>query len=211
MTTALAHRNSLSSDIRRSDRSFGRSHCLRPEFTAALAARLRDGACLHLISPHGQGRRRTLDDLQALLDDCMQITRIDMRGQHYAAADYDALISRVVSAATPALLILHNFDERGRNKQEHDGSSPDPVAILKRIAGGNEITLLCVSAQPPAPDLPLDAKLIMLPPLTADQLLNELRRRSMPLPAAELSALACRLTHQAAPYSALNAAAPTPP
>ena len=52
---------------------------LRPEFTQQLAARLLQGTNINLIGAHGQGRRRTLGDLQHLLADTIPIQKIDLQ------------------------------------------------------------------------------------------------------------------------------------
>ncbi len=52
---------------------------LRPEFTALLTAKILTGESLNLISPHGQGRRRTLHDLRHNLPKPLQLFHFNMR------------------------------------------------------------------------------------------------------------------------------------
>ncbi|PCI43671.1 MAG: hypothetical protein COB41_06475, partial [Proteobacteria bacterium] len=55
------------------------SHCLRSEFTHQLFDVLLQGESINLISPHGQGRRRTLHDLRGIFPKSWKTFQVDMR------------------------------------------------------------------------------------------------------------------------------------
>ena len=74
-------------------------HKLRPAFTEDLAARLAEGACINLVSPHGQGRRRTLADLYGCLPSSMQVLQANLR--HYPQSLAAMLADPVKRPATP--------------------------------------------------------------------------------------------------------------
>ena len=203
---------------------------LRPEFTAALAHKLLAGACINLVSPHGQGRRRTLADLRAVLPDALQIFQIDMR---IHKDDYQGfydnlhvqlgcptmdtnqitlLLDLLEESAQPCLLILHNFDELRHRKAVKGGYNSHFMHALNSIPGRTNIGLLCVSEcahqhyllsadGAMLPGSNLQAEVIQLPPLTRKQLLAELLSRNITLPDEELSALASYLLKHDSPYT----------
>jgi len=203
---------------------------LRPEFTAALAHRLLAGACINLISPHGQGRRRTLADLRIALPDALQIFQIDMRSyKNNYQAFYDdlhiqlgspsmdtnqitQLLNLLEKSAQPCLLILHNFDAIRHRKAVKSGYNSHFIHALNSIPGRTNIGLLCVSEYAHQhyllsadgailPGSKLRAEAMQLPSLTSGQLLAELLRRKITSSENKLSALIPRLLGHDSPYT----------
>ena len=201
------------------------SHCLRPEFTYSLADRLICGESINLISPHGQGRRRTLEDLCRFLPGSTMAIQINMRfycldfkgflkaiGTYFnhpadRVSSLGALFDQLEKENRNVLLILHNFDELWSGKALKDGYSPAFIDDLNRLRE-REITLLCVTEQRDAPlqagGTILDAAPLPLPEITKLQLLRELQHRSLPVEKSELPVLAEWLLNQKSPYSQLD-------
>jgi len=207
--------------------------CLRPEFTTLLAARLLDGESLNLISPHGQGRRRTLDDLHNILPTKSLIIQMNMRTYR---SDYKGFIETFMDSfdcrdhhikclseflellskeKQKVIIILHNFDEIRNSKASEHGFSNIFFSDLNTIRNQPNIALLCVCEQrfehylvradgSPLPDSSLNAQAVELPALRSDQLLAELEQRDLPLADNELPALSEWLIKQPAPYSILD-------
>ncbi|MDQ6998878.1 MAG: hypothetical protein Q9M17_09200 [Mariprofundus sp.] len=209
------------------------SICLRPVFTASLANTLLAGACVHLISAHGQGRRRTLQDLRHILSGSLQIFHMNMRSHKTDYKDFiydltlqsgsnpsttqclDSILNQIENKIQKSLLILHNFDELRCTESIHTGYSSLFFQALNSIQHRKNIALLCVSEhafdhyliQADGSEVPhsnLDAESIHLPTITCRQIIAELRRRNVHLSENELQQLASSLRGQPAPYSALE-------
>ncbi|OIO74420.1 MAG: hypothetical protein AUJ57_02235 [Zetaproteobacteria bacterium CG1_02_53_45] len=209
------------------------SCCLRPEFTQSLATRLLAGQSINLLSPHGQGRRRTLQDLRHILPESLRIHQINMRHHH---ADYngfyhdlclqiecstsalgalDELLDLIEQSGQKTLLILHNFDEIRNRSALAGGYNQGFMQTLNSVRYRENIALLYVGEceydnyllqedGTALSDSTLDADRLELPALRLDQLLSELQRRALPLSANELNELAGWLLGQHAPYSILD-------
>ncbi|HKI61126.1 MAG TPA: hypothetical protein VKA31_02425 [Mariprofundaceae bacterium] len=151
---------------------------LRPDFTQALAARLQQGASINLTASHGLGRRRTLQDLRALLPGRMRVLYADMKFcvDDCAAtlADLAAqagipdilnlgqLIEGLAANPDPALLILHNFDLL--RSQPHDPLFDSALLpYLAHVVGHAQLALLVV-CEDVYPDWPLPCEHQPLPP-----------------------------------------------
>lgn len=139
------------------------SICLRPAFTEALVNKLTGGQTINLIGKHGQGRRRTLDDVKRCLPDSILVLHVDMKSyrQSYtgfiealwqqcaneaAAPDNLAgLLTALRSGARPTLLILHNFDVLRINLDLDTHYSPRFFDHLNNIKRRANMSLLVVS------------------------------------------------------------------
>jgi hypothetical protein len=192
-------------------------HCLRRSFTRALARRLGEGGCINLISPHGQGRRRTLDDLRRCLPAAMPALQTNLRHDPQSLStlladltsqagfdDTDSLedlLDRLAQRPGRTLIILHNFDEL----QPGPASGFDDAffAALNATRGRSGIALLCVTEHMPT-DWPLHLDSMPLPPLGPDQILAELARRDPPVPQDTWAAIADWMAGQPAPYALLE-------
>jgi hypothetical protein len=160
---------------------------LRPEFTLQLAKLLLGGASINLISPHGQGRRRTVKDLRAVIPSSLTVQYIDLR---LNPDDLQTTVSGCLQQQNTILLIVHNF-----NLLQNDVV----IERLNSIKNISYISLLCISEN--AEDQPsLNAENIYLPPLTQSQLIAEINYRGL---AAEVTTVD-RLLTQPVPYSALD-------
>lgn len=192
---------------------------IRPKFTEALAARLAEGAAINLVSPHGQGRRRTLVDLRRCLPDSMLVLQTNIREHPHRLASlladlgtqagltdvarFDGLLDALQQRSTPTLIILHNLDELEAGAAS--GYDGDFFAALNGIHGRTGLSLLCVSERVPAA-WPLDLETVMLPPLTEAQILAELERRNPPVAASAWPGIARWMAAQSAPYTLLDRA-----
>ncbi|MBL4775600.1 MAG: hypothetical protein JKY87_06055 [Mariprofundus sp.] len=163
---------------------------LRPEFTTMLADRLLAGACINLISPHGQGRRRTLRDLRQITPEYLKIFHLNMRhykldykgfyddlwGQVSDRVTHDhcfkALLKLIEETKQTSLLILHNFDEIKRSNTLPNTYHTHFFQALNSINGRSNIALLCVSEKA-YPELSSSMLRIHLPTLSAQQLLKK--------------------------------------
>ncbi|MDQ6969952.1 MAG: hypothetical protein Q9M16_05540 [Mariprofundus sp.] len=140
---------------------------LRPEFTSELSHQLLAGASLNMISPHGQGRRRTLQDLQHQLPASLQIIHMNIRSyvsdytgffNHACAQSNIAtappenlaeLLDHIESGSKQQLFILHNFDEL--RPPDHIDADIDTqydahfFHAINSIKQRTHIALLCVS------------------------------------------------------------------
>jgi hypothetical protein len=192
--------------------------CLRPEFSRALAERLSEGDCINLISPHGQGRRRTLEDLrrhclpatthvlQANLRDYPQslstmLGDLSTQAGLAGTGSMEALLDRLPQMAGRTLIVLHNFDEL--NPCLASGYDDAFFEALNGIHERVGIALLCVCEQVPEA-WPLQIESIHLPPLTPEQLMAELARRNFAVPPESWPDIANWLAVQPAPYSLLE-------
>jgi len=168
---------------------------LRPEFTQKLAEQLFNGAHINLISPHGQGRRRTLQDLRHALPDALSIFQTDLRTHE---GDLKTWVSQAITTTKQTLLILHNF---------HLLSDIIVLKQLNTIKKQHNIALLSVSEKT-APNLLIHAENVLLPPITKTQLLIEFKRRQLPIDGAQYNQLADSLADwlldQTSPYSLLD-------
>jgi len=209
------------------------AYCLRPEFTQSLATRLLAGQSINLISPHGQGRRRTLQDLRHTLGQSLVIYQISMRDYHADIKgfynelsiqmshpcleddDLAGLFDAIEQSGQQALLILHNFDEIRNRMALAGGYNQAFMQALNSVSHRDNIALLCVGESEygdyllqadgtAVSDSKLDADLLGLPALRHDQLLCELQRRALPLSATELNELTGWLLGRHAPYSILD-------
>ena len=196
-------------------------HKLRPAFTEDLAARLAEGACINLVSPHGQGRRRTLADLYGCLPSSMQVLQANLR--HYPQSlaamladlysqagltdvgpdigGFDDLLDRLPERRHATLIILHNLDELEFG--EASGYDAAFFAALNATRGRDGLSLLCVTGRVHGAWLP-DIGTVMLPPLTVDEILAELRRRQPPGDAGAWPGIAAWMAAQPAPYTLLE-------
>lgn len=208
-------------------------HCLRPEFTDSLATRLLAGESLILISPHGQGRRRTLADLRDSLPKTRLIIQINMSTH---ITDYKGFIDQFVQECRhqasvitslnnvlellekrheQVVIILHNFDEIRNREAVSSGYSATLFKELNSIRQRSNISLLCVCEQgfdnyllqsdgTELPGSELNSETVRLPDLTAEQIELELRQRQLNLTDGEMPALCEWLLKQSAPYSSLD-------
>lgn len=189
---------------------------LRPRFTRELAKRLLHAGSVNLISPHGQGRRRTLADLRTLLGDSMQLLQANIRNYPHSASQLvhdlchqagcsdgtlEALSKHLVQGNRRWLIILHNIDEL--HPGNSSGFNDSFFNALNSIAGLSAVALLCVSEYPVG-DWPLSTDPLPLPPLSVEQLQAEIKRRNPGGSESERESLASWLSQQAAPYSLLD-------
>ncbi|NWF35574.1 hypothetical protein [Mariprofundus sp. KV] len=204
-----------------------RAACLRPEFTAALAGFILSGESVNLISPHGQGRRRTLEDLHQFIPGSTMIIQLnmllychDLKGFLKAIASYfnhpetnvnslGGLFDQLEKENQKVLLILHNFDQLWNGSTLKDGYSGSFLEDLNRLRE-REITLLCVTEhadqhdQLQADGTQLDAIPLPIPDITSAQLMMEILHRDLPVEQDELGGLAAWLLQQKSPYSILD-------
>ena len=210
-----------------------RSDHLRPEFTGSLTEYLSAGQCINLISPHGQGRRRTLHDLSLSLPLSMQIISInisdyycDYKGfykhlssqikeQPSQAESFNNLLDHIEMQNRTSLLILHNFDLLRHAEGIDTAYDAIFFQALNSITERQHIALLCVSEsththyrlQADGSELSgshLDALSVNLPPITTEQIKTELQRRHAQLTRQQLDKLASSLICNTSPYSALE-------
>jgi len=174
-----------------------KQYALRLEFTKQLVARLLDGESINLISPHGQGRRRTLQDLRTLLPDSISVQQLDLRRDSVDPGDW---LSQTVDSSRKTLLILHNFNELN---QENSSSQPF-IELLNSISKQPALSLLAVSEKRVTQSLRITP--LLLPVLTSKQLSRELERHRPKLSENELTEMANRLLLDKAPYTALLSA-----
>lgn len=193
------------------------SGLLRPTFTEDLATRLQHGAGIQLVSPHGQGRRRTLADLRRCLPDSMTMLQANLREY---PQDLTAMLADLGTQAGTTgtgsfgawldvreqgpertLIVLHNLDElqEGTDSGYDDGF----FAALNGVKERPGLSLLCVSERL-REAWPLHLEVLMLPPLTADEILTELQRRNPAVASTAWPGLARWMAAQPAPYSLLE-------
>lgn len=125
---------------------------LRPEFTKQLAARLLAGESINLIGAHGQGRRRTLQDLRSIVPCTLSVHQVDLQRDHVNLSEW---LMQFDNTTSPTLLILHNFhclNETGIFQQ------------LNQLNSNNCLSSLYVSEKLQT-ELPLDAENLLLPAL----------------------------------------------
>jgi len=111
---------------------------LRPVFTKQLADTLLAGTSVNLFSPHGRGRRRTLEDLKTRLADDVEVYQIDLKRQQDM---WQTWFDEVLMRRGQVVVIIHNI-EYITLKQT------DNIFAFKKKLTPNKITLLYVSEQP---------------------------------------------------------------
>ena len=163
---------------------------LRPEFTETLADKLLAGGCVNLISPHGQGRRRTLKDLSSILEGGLVIKQFNLREQQQ---DLLSLITAFLNNENQGLFILHNFELLGDQTL---------IPWLNKIKLVPRLSLLTVSEDESSQVL-LDIEALKLPAVSKDELMAEITFRQLD---GKLSAaqIASWLLQQHSPYSLLD-------
>lgn len=110
---------------------------LRPEFTRMLAGKILQGSNINLSGAHGQGRRRTLEDLSHILPAAVQVYQFDFR------RDHDDLLNWLESCdihKAQTLFILHNFNEMPQGKRAQLFLDP-----LIQLCNRQDISLLCIT------------------------------------------------------------------
>jgi len=170
--------------------------CLRPEFTKQLKRHLLKGESINLIAPHGQGRRRTLQDLRSLLPYSHSMQQLDLRRDRI---DPNQWLSEVIDNSVKTLLILHNIDEPGPNGAPVN--NPQFIAQLNRLQQLSNISLLCVSEH--ALDSQIQCKPLSLPPLTISQIMQELATREPQRSQVDLAIAASEICSSPTPYTTL--------
>lgn len=190
--------------------------CLRPAFTRQLAGKVADGGAINLISPHGQGRRRTLADLHRLLPPSTAILQGNLRNHPNSAQalladlgrqispdtnDLGTLLTQLTQTKRKWLLILHNFDELRKTKES--GYNALFFTHLNSIVNSPAIALLIVSEEPAEEISPAIAPL-HLPSLRHEDLAAEIHRRAPDLDAIQRNNLAGLLLQHPAPYTMLT-------
>jgi len=184
--------------------------CLRPEFTKQLLESLLHSENINLISPHGQGRRRTLQDLRSIAPQSWSFLQVDMRDVEKGEISLlnelvkQAKIEKITSFgnfidildnnSNYYLIIIHNFEFlRDLNV----------ISCLNKIEKYAHVSLLCVS-EGKQQDSALLAKDCILPAVTSKQLLNEIKRRDLKLKYEDGKLLVAFLLQQSSPYSLLD-------
>lgn len=184
--------------------------CLRPEFTQQLLALLAHGECVNLISPHGQGRRRTLQDLHKLAPKSWHILQVDMRAIEVSGLSlldelakqakfenislFDEYLEKMDNNSIYFLIIVHNFDIL---------TDLNAILYLNDIGKNGHVSLLCVSEKKQHGSALLATDCI-LPAITAEQLVLEIKRRGFALEKQAIESLVTFLLQQQAPYSLLD-------
>jgi len=184
---------------------------LRPKFTFQLREALLAGESINLISPHGQGRRRTLQDLQIIFPKSWRIFQVDMKAVEKSGstllgellkqanirniANIHGFLSKLNKTSTYSLIILHNF---------HLLTDLNVISCLNEMRNYPYLSLLCVSEEKQK-NSTLLARACMLPRVTSEQLLAEIKRRGFALNQEDILLLAGFLLKQISPYSLLDA------
>ncbi len=185
--------------------------CLRPEFTFQLRDALLAGESIHLISPHGQGRRRTLQDLRIIFPKSWRTLQVDMKTVEKSGltlldellkqvkikniANIHDFLSKLNKTSTYSLIIIHNF---------HLLTDLNVISCLNEIRNYPYLSLLCV-LEKKQENSTLLARAYMLPRVTSEQLLAEIKRRGFALNKEDVELLAVFLLQQTSPYSLLDA------
>ncbi len=186
-------------------------YCLRPRFTFQLCDALLAGESINLISPHGQGRRRTLQDLHVIFPKSWRILQVDMKAVETSDSSFlDALfaqakiknianiydlMSELNKTSTYNLMIIHNFDLL---------TDLNVISCLNEMKNYPYLSLLCVSEEKQK-NSTLLARDCMLPRVTSEQLLAEIKRRGFALNQADMLLLVAFLLQQISSYSLLDA------
>lgn len=167
---------------------------LRQEFTQQLLQSLLSGENINLISPHGQGRRRTIQDILMLLADDVVVFQIDLKR----------------FTGNLNLWLKQTVDELRKNKQlsiviVHNGEvmDVDLLPLWQSITHMTYCGFLCVLEQQDQ-SVTRNILSVELPPITKQQLVLELKKRHLPIDATEFGLLAAWLLDQEFPYSHLD-------
>jgi len=185
--------------------------CLRSEFTFQLRDALLAGESINLISRHGQGRRRTLQDLHVIFPKSWRILQVDMKAVEKSESTFlDELLKqgkvenisnihdfmlKLNNTSIYHLIIIHNF---------HLFTDLNVISCLNEIEDYPYLSLLCVSEKKQE-NSTLLARGYMLPRVTSEQLLAEIKQRDFVLNQADMLLLAAFLLQQTSPYSLLDA------
>jgi len=185
--------------------------CLRSEFTFQLRDALLAGESINLISRHGQGRRRTLQDLHVIFPKSWRILQVDMKAVEKSESTFlDELLKqgkvenisnihdfmlKLNNTSIYHLIIIHNF---------HLFTDLNVIFCLNEIEDYPYLSLLCVSEKKQE-NSTLLARGYMLPRVTSEQLLAEIKQRDFVLNQADMLLLAAFLLQQTSPYSLLDA------
>ena len=185
--------------------------CLRVEFTHQLLKSLQQGKSINLIGPHGQGRRRTLQDLRSILPEVWRVFQVDMRdvekrqislldalleqGKYKNIANIHDFIPEINKTSIYHLVIVHNLEFL---------TDLSVISYLNEIEKYPYVSLLCVSEKKQQ-ESALVAVDYTLPAVTSTQLLEEIRRRDLLLKDKDRVLLVDFLLQQASPYSLLDA------
>lgn len=185
-------------------------HCLRPEFTYQLLESLQQGKNINLIGPHGQGRRRTLQDLRSILPESWRVFQMDMRDIEKRKSsllnelleqvnienisNIHECMSKMNETSIYHLIVIHNFESL---------TDLSVIYYLNEIKIYPYLLLLCVSENKKR-NAALLATDCILPVVTSKQLLAEIKRRDLALEQDDLLLLAGFLLQQTSPYSLLD-------
>jgi len=189
-------------------------HCLRPEFTYQLLESLQQGENINLIGPHGQGRRRTLQDLRSILPESWRVFQMDMRDiekrkssllnelfeqeKIESISNIHECMSALNETSIYHLIVIHNFDLL---------TDLNVIYYLNEIKIYPYLLLLCVSEEKKT-DAALSATDCILPMVTSKQLLAEIKLRDFGLGQGDLLLLTSFLLQQTSPYSLLDTKPP---
>jgi len=185
-------------------------HCLRVEFTYQLLASLQQGKSINLIGPHGQGRRRTLQDLRSILPKVWRVFQVDMRDvekrqisllhalleqrKYGNISNIHDFIAEMNKTSTYHLVIIHNLEFL---------TDLSVISCLNDIEKYPYVSLLCVSEKRQQESALLAVDYI-LPEVTSKQLLEEIRWRDLFLKDKDRVLLVDFLLQQTSPYSLLD-------
>ena len=122
-----------------------------------LAERLMHGSNINLSGAHGQGRRRTLEDLSHILPDSVHIHQFDFRRDHSDPLNW---LEENHYNSDQTLLILHNF-----NEMEPSEKNQSFLDRLIKLCKRQDISLLCITESEDQNSLKLES--LQLPPLTS--------------------------------------------
>jgi len=168
---------------------------LRPEFTSELARQLLEGASLNLISQHGQGRRRTIQDLCHILPHDVKVFYCDMKRHRGKVYDWLAQIRDVCHETNQNIMIIHNM-------QPELYEAP-LLNILQQIEDQHHTVLLTVSEEKKCKSL-LGYKNVILPLISKEQVMNELQCRDFSITKTSHSKIADWVLTQPSPYTLLD-------
>ncbi|MDX8398155.1 MAG: hypothetical protein R8K49_07550 [Mariprofundaceae bacterium] len=179
--------------------------------TQDLMTKLECYRCVNLISPHGQGRRRTLRDIQYLLPDDWQLLKVDMKMiENQAEAvlsslcvqakmnnipDFTCLFEALNKKANRVLIIIHNFDIL-------DDSSV--YLALNELHQYEYLMLLITTVHEQHGELIRYAQPCLIADISTEQMRREMERRFPKLPAAVLEEKLADLMRQPLPYHCLD-------
>ncbi|MDQ6956011.1 MAG: hypothetical protein Q9M21_02325 [Mariprofundaceae bacterium] len=185
-------------------------HCLRVEFTYQLLESLLQGKSINLIAPHGQGRRRTLQDLRSILPEAWRVFQVDMRDvekrqisllhalleqrKYENITNIHDFMAEMNKTSTYHLVIIHNLEFL---------TDLSVISCLNDMEKYPYVSLLYVSEKRQQ-ELALLVTDYILPVVTSKQLLAEIRRRDFLLKDKDRVLLVDFLLEQPSPYSLLD-------